>query len=103
FVSRRRRVAILFPYTTLFRSADVGLRGRVVGTVPEAEVRRDRDCKQDPEDDDDDEQLDQGETALVVRETLPQNAGHAVMLLPGWSGWRGWNRRPPAACGAPNE
>src|SRR5438105_13777723 len=39
--------------------ADVGLRGRCVGAVLEAEVRGDRDRKQDPEDDDDDEELDQ--------------------------------------------
>src|ERR671923_24245 len=64
--------------------ADVGLRGRVVGAAPEAQVRGDRDREQDPEDDDDDEQLDQGEAALVLRDSLPQGADHAVRLLPGW-------------------
>src|SRR5947209_10704543 len=56
--------------------ADVGLRGRVVGPIPEAQVGGDRDCEQDPEDDDDDEQLDQGEAALVTREAFPQGADH---------------------------
>src|ERR671925_1107838 len=56
--------------------ADVRLRGRVVGPVPEAQVRRDRDRQQDPEDDDDDEQLDQGEAALVRGKALPQGIDH---------------------------
>src|SRR5207244_4122098 len=78
-------------------------RSRVVGAVPEAEVAGDRDCEQDPEDDDDDEQLDQGEAALVVREAFPQGAGHAVGLLPGSVGGAPIDRRSTAAEGAPNE
>src|SRR5207244_6629455 len=83
--------------------ADVVLRGRVVGAVPEAQVRGDRDREQDPEDDDDDEQLDQGEAALVTREALPQGADHAVGLLPGSVGGARLDRPPAKRAGAPNE
>src|SRR5439155_2640608 len=57
--------------------ADVRLRGRVVRPATEAEVRRDRDCQQDPEDDDDDEEFDQRETAIVSRQALPHTVDHS--------------------------
>src|SRR4051794_32083554 len=63
-------------------STNVGLRGGLVGPRAEAEVRGDRDRKQDPEDDDDDEQLDQGEALLVTCKTLPQIL-HSSLLLEG--------------------
>src|SRR5438046_1917950 len=46
--------------------ADVCLRRGLVRPRAEAEVRRDRDCKQDPEDDDHDQELDQGETLIAA-------------------------------------
>jgi hypothetical protein len=58
-------------------SADVGLRSRLVGPGAEAQVRGDRDRKQDPENDDHDEKLDQRETAIVARQAVPQ-AGHSI-------------------------
>src|SRR6266487_1075327 len=60
--------------------ADVGLRGRLVGPAAEAEVRGDRNCQQDPDDDDDHEELDQGETLLVSREATPKTSKHALLL-----------------------
>src|SRR5436190_11609723 len=62
--------------------ADVGLRGRGVGAVLEAEVRRDRDREQDPEDDDDDDELDQREAAFLACDAVPQIANHVGVLLP---------------------
>src|SRR5438105_13710150 len=64
--------------------ADVGLRGRCVGAVLEAEVRGDRDRKQDPEDDDDDEELDQREAALLACDTMPQVVDHVAMSPSGF-------------------
>ena len=61
------------------RGADVRLRGRVVGAVLEAQVRRDGDREQDPDDDDDDQELDEGE-ALRPSQSLPHES--AVVLLP---------------------
>src|SRR5947208_8106327 len=60
------------------RRANVGLSGRLLGAAPEAEVRGDRDCEQDPDDDDHDQKLDQGETTLVVllRDPLAEPLDH---------------------------
>ena len=49
---------------------DVGLRGRLVGAILEAQVRRHRDGKQDAENDDDDQELDQGESLLRAEARL---------------------------------
>src|SRR5262249_22305553 len=49
----------------------------------EGEVRRNGDRKQDADDDQNDQELDERETALVPGETLP-NAEHAVFFLSGW-------------------
>src|SRR4051812_40552097 len=62
-------------------STNVGLRGGLVGPRAEAEVRGDRDRKQDPEDDDDDEQLDQGEALLLTCKTLPQILHSSLLRL----------------------
>ena len=48
------------------RGANVGLGGRLVRAIPEAQVRGDRDRQQDAEDDDDNEELDERETALLT-------------------------------------
>src|SRR5581483_3522115 len=50
--------------------AHVGLRGRLVRAILEAEVRRHRDREQDAEDDDDDQELDQGEALLGAEARL---------------------------------
>src|SRR3954471_24007179 len=62
-------------------STNVGLRGGFVGPRAEAEVRGDRDRKQDPEDDDHDEQLDQGEALLLTSKTLPQILHSSLLRL----------------------
>src|SRR6059058_2803662 len=59
--------------------ADVGLGGRLVRARPEAEVRGNRDCEQDSQDDDHDQKLDQREAALLAGETLPQCINHVVL------------------------
>src|SRR3954465_5302636 len=69
------------------RCTNVGLRGGLVGPRAEAEVRGDRDRKQDPEDDDHDEQLDQGETVLLARKAVPQ-IQHSLLLRLSNSGGR---------------
>src|SRR5437867_2086930 len=58
------------------RGANVGLGGRVVRTIAEAQVRGDRDREQDAEDDDDNEKFDEGETAFLTGQPLPDLAGH---------------------------
>src|SRR5690348_1895453 len=66
--------------------ADVGLRGGLVRPRAEAEVRRDRDCQQDPENDDHDQKLDQGETTLIathLAESVRKAVTHACFLLRG--------------------
>src|SRR3984893_18599432 len=60
------------------RSANVGLGGRVVRTIPEAQIRGDRDREQDAENDDDNEKLDEGETAFLTGEPPSNLAGVAV-------------------------
>src|SRR5712691_11735500 len=50
--------------------ANVGLGGRVVRTIAEAQVRGDRNREQDAENDDDNEKLDEGETALLSSQPL---------------------------------
>jgi hypothetical protein len=47
------------------RSADVRLRSGLVRPGAEAEVRGDRNREQDPEDDDHDQKLDEGEALLA--------------------------------------
>src|SRR3954447_1602099 len=63
-------------------SADVGLRSGLVGPRAEAQVRGDRDRQQDPENDDHDQQLDEGET-LVAPQSLLKPCKHACSSLRG--------------------
>src|SRR5580765_4043206 len=58
------------------RGANVGLGGRVVRTIPEAQVRGDRDREQDAQNDDDNEKFDEGETAFLTGQPLPDLASH---------------------------
>src|SRR4051794_22106123 len=55
--------------------AHVCLRGRLVSAILEAEVGRDGDRHQDPEDDDDDQELDERE-ALIALQARPQFVQH---------------------------
>src|SRR5262245_44746435 len=50
---------------------DVRLSRRVRGLITEAEVRRDCNGEQDPDDHDDDEELDEGETTLTCEPGPP--------------------------------
>src|ERR1700693_2719570 len=48
------------------RRTHVGLSGRLVRTIAELEIRRNRNCQQDSDDDDHDKKIDQGETTLSL-------------------------------------
>ena len=65
------------------RCAHVGLSGRLVRTIAELEVRRDRNREQDPDDDDHDEKLDQGETALAFAlvDPLTKSCKHSFSFV----------------------
>src|SRR4051794_2868848 len=85
---RRARVGAMVGVERLHAGdsgANVGLRGRVVRTILELEVRRDRNREQDPDDDDDDQELDERE-ALVTLEPHPQRIQHFLVLLPSLRG-----------------
>src|SRR5919108_3550452 len=73
---------------------DVCLCGRVVGAIAERQVRRNRDRQQDAEDDDDNEQLDEGEAALLTGHSLQELLAH---LLSTPSGSRRGETQPQAA------
>src|SRR3954463_5678409 len=57
--------------------AKVRLGGAGLRAAGEAEVRRDCDRGEDPEDDHDDQELDEGETLLLAPQTLADLADHA--------------------------
>src|SRR4029453_19478491 len=54
------------------RGADVGLGGRLVRARPEAQVRGNRDGKEDSQNDDDNEKLDQRKAFLPAGKTVAQ-------------------------------
>src|SRR4029078_1036990 len=77
-----------------------GGRRALVRAVPEAEVRRDRDCREDRENDHHDEELDQGET-LLAPQTLPQLVEHGAPSMGGGLRWPRTYRRRAVACPSP--